>query len=76
MSGMEAYQRMSVIRQGKDRDEKVLVGWLHELGFIGARNSITRLLEEGALKHDNYAMHSAWISSCTPTDLRSQHPEI
>jgi len=85
MGGLEAYQRMSAIGQGKDRgggSEKVLVEWLHELGFGKGKGkskerSPTQLqvLEVGALKHDNYAPHSSWIS-CTPIDLRSRHPEI
>lgn len=34
-----------------------------------------RLLEVGALKPDNYAPCSSWIS-CIPIDLRSRHPDI
>lgn len=34
-----------------------------------------RLLEVGALKHDNYAPCSSWIE-CEPIDLRSRHPNI
>jgi 25S rRNA (adenine2142-N1)-methyltransferase len=36
---------------------------------------LQRLLEVGALKHDNYSRHSSWIN-CTPIDLRSRHPSI
>jgi len=34
-----------------------------------------RLLEVGALKHDNYASCSSWIQA-TPMDLHSRHPSI
>ena len=34
-----------------------------------------RLLEVGALKHDNYRSCSSWID-VTPMDLRSRHPAI
>jgi 25S rRNA (adenine2142-N1)-methyltransferase len=34
-----------------------------------------RLLEVGALKHDNYRSCSTWIDA-TPMDLRSRHPAI
>lgn len=33
------------------------------------------MLEIGALKHDNYAGCSRWITN-TPIDLRSNHPAI
>jgi 25S rRNA (adenine2142-N1)-methyltransferase len=36
---------------------------------------VLQLLEVGALKPDNYASCSSWIS-CTPIDLRSRHPDI
>jgi 25S rRNA (adenine2142-N1)-methyltransferase len=34
-----------------------------------------RLLEVGALKHDNYGSCESWVA-CSPIDLRSRHPEI
>lgn len=34
-----------------------------------------RLLEVGALRHDNYAPYTTWINN-TPIDLRSRHPGI
>jgi 25S rRNA (adenine2142-N1)-methyltransferase len=37
--------------------------------------NICRLLEVGALKHDNYVAHASWID-CIPIDLRSRHPLI
>ncbi len=41
----------------------------------GADRNVGRLLEVGALKHDNYASCSSWIE-CQPIDLRSRHPAI
>ena len=38
LGGIECYQSMSAIGQGKDRgggSEKVLIGWLKELGYAG-----------------------------------------
>ncbi|QRV90111.1 nucleolus protein [Ceratobasidium sp. AG-Ba] len=90
LGGLEAYQDMSAIGQGKDRgggSETVLIGWLKELGLdskgkknkdkgeIESKGSKLQLLEVGALKPDNYASCSSWIS-CTPIDLRSRHPDI
>lgn len=43
--------------------------------FVGLRDVLSRLLEVGALKPDNYASCSAWIEA-TPIDLRSNHPAI
>jgi hypothetical protein len=34
-----------------------------------------RMLEIGAVQHDNYANQASWISN-TPIDLHSQHPDI
>ncbi|KDQ60602.1 hypothetical protein JAAARDRAFT_55330 [Jaapia argillacea MUCL 33604] len=83
LGGLKVYQRMSTIGQGNDRGggtEKVLIGWLKELGF--PRNNTSkedchklRLLEVGALKPDNYRSCRAWID-VTPIDLRSRHPAI
>ena len=43
---------------------------------FGRLNLLTyRLLEVGALKHDNYVSHASWID-CMPIDLRSRHPLI
>lgn len=41
----------------------------------GSNVPVRRLLEVGALKHDNYASCSSWID-CEPIDLRSRHPAI
>ncbi|KAH7910157.1 nucleolus protein [Hygrophoropsis aurantiaca] len=79
LGGLAAYQRMSHIGQGNDRgggSEKVLIGWLQDLGMAKSENSNKlRLLEVGALKPDNYASCQAWIAA-TPIDLRSRHPDI
>ncbi|CAE7087449.1 unnamed protein product [Rhizoctonia solani] len=77
MGGLEAYQNMSAIGQGKDRgggSETVLIGWMKELGMHQSDGK-TRLLEVGALKHDNYRSCDPWVA-CSPIDLRSRHPEI
>jgi len=81
LGGLDAYQRMSTIGQGKDRgggSEKILIGWLNDLGIASsaqpAKKSL-KLLEVGALKPDNYASCASWIEA-TPIDLRSQHPSI
>ncbi|CAE6424867.1 unnamed protein product [Rhizoctonia solani] len=77
MGGLEAYQNMSAIGQGKDRgggSETVLVGWMRELGMDQSGGKV-RLLEVGALKHDNYGSCESWVA-CSPIDLRSRHPEI
>ncbi|KAG8727809.1 hypothetical protein FRC12_022205 [Ceratobasidium sp. 428] len=91
LGGLEVYQDMSAIGQGKDRgggSEVVLIEWLKELGFEGGKAKgkgkekecvdsevKLQLLEVGALKPDNYASCSSWIS-CMPIDLRSRHPDI
>ncbi|PFH49097.1 hypothetical protein AMATHDRAFT_63745 [Amanita thiersii Skay4041] len=87
LGGLETYQRMSVIGQGKERgggSERVLIEWLKEVGVdercgskLSGGKSVMRLrlLEVGALKPDNYASCSSWID-CTPIDLRSRHPSI
>ncbi|KLO14898.1 nucleolus protein [Schizopora paradoxa] len=80
LGGLAAYQRMSSIGQGEDRgggSEKVFIGWLREMEMHKREGSTTklRLLEVGALKHDNYASCSSWID-CEPIDLRSRHPAI
>ncbi|KAG8706869.1 hypothetical protein FRC08_000823 [Ceratobasidium sp. 394] len=91
LGGLETYQNMSAIGQGKDRgggSEVVLIEWLKELKSEGSwakgkgkeRDGVgeadkLQLLEVGALKHDNYASCSSWIS-CTPIDLRSRHSDI
>ncbi|EJD02126.1 uncharacterized protein FOMMEDRAFT_109308 [Fomitiporia mediterranea MF3/22] len=81
MGGLEAYQRMSSIGQGKDRgggSERVLVEWLTELGIgdeKGKGKEKLRMLEVGALKPDNYASCSTWVD-VHPIDLRSSHPGI
>ncbi|ETW85675.1 hypothetical protein HETIRDRAFT_414665 [Heterobasidion irregulare TC 32-1] len=79
LGGLSAYQRMSSIGQGSDRgggSEKILVGWLKELGWndLGRRER-HRLLEVGALKPDNYQSYATWLN-VTPIDLRSRHPSI
>lgn len=48
---------------------------LFRRSFVGLRDALSRLLEVGALKPDNYASCSAWIEA-TPIDLRSNHPAI
>ncbi|PCH38378.1 hypothetical protein WOLCODRAFT_97010 [Wolfiporia cocos MD-104 SS10] len=81
LGGLGAYQRMSTIGQGSDRgggSEKVLIGWLQELGIhsrMQTEKKRLRLLEVGALKPDNYASCSSWIDTL-PIDLRSNHPSI
>jgi len=57
--------------------EKLLISWLKELrdGSEKKDDSKLKLLEVGALKHDNYRSCTSWIE-CTPMDLRSQHPSI
>ncbi|KAH7341822.1 putative methyltransferase-domain-containing protein [Rhizoctonia solani] len=77
MGGLEAYQNMSAIGQGKDRgggSETVLIGWMRELGMDQSGGKV-RLLEVGALKHDNYGSCESWVA-CSPIDLRSRHPKI
>ncbi|KAJ1307479.1 hypothetical protein OPQ81_001578 [Rhizoctonia solani] len=77
MGGLEAYQDMSAIGQGKDRgggSETVLIGWMKELGMHKSDGKV-RLLEVGALKHDNYRSCESWLA-CSPIDLRSRHPDI
>ncbi|CAL1704054.1 unnamed protein product [Somion occarium] len=81
LGGLETYQRMSSIGQGNDRgggSEKVLIGWLNEFSEpqrLCETNGRFKLLEVGALKHDNYAAHASWIDN-TPIDLHSRHPSI
>nr|VWO98685.1 Protein phosphatase 2A structural subunit [Ganoderma boninense] len=81
LGGLAVYQRMSTIGQGKDRgggSEKVLIGWLRELGLpeeLERKGTKLRLLEVGALKPDNYTSCQAWVD-VTPIDLHSQHPNI
>ncbi|KEP53884.1 nucleolus protein [Rhizoctonia solani 123E] len=77
MGGLEAYQNMSAIGQGKDRgggSETVLIDWMKELDMHQSGGKV-RLLEVGALKHDNYRSCDSWVA-CSPIDLRSRHPEI
>ncbi|KAG7452881.1 nucleolus protein [Guyanagaster necrorhizus] len=76
LGGIDCYQSMSAIGQGKDRgggSEKVLIGWLKELGCGGQKK--LKLLEVGALLPDNYKSCSSWIDA-TPMDLHSRHPSI
>ncbi|KAL5511402.1 DLD1_1 [Sanghuangporus vaninii] len=82
MGGLEVYQRMSRIGQGKDRgggSEGVFIGWMKELALreeVRERGrGKMKLLEVGALKPDNYASCSSWID-VLPIDLRSTHPGI
>lgn len=77
LGGIECYQSMSAIGQGKDRgggSEKVLIGWLKEMGCAGREKKL-KLLEVGALLPDNYKSCSSWIDA-TPMDLHSRHPSI
>ncbi|KAK0210435.1 nucleolus protein [Desarmillaria ectypa] len=78
LGGIECYQSMSAIGQGKDRgggSERVLIGWLKELGYAGRGQKKLKLLEVGALLPDNYKSCSSWIDA-TPMDLHSRHPSI
>ncbi|KAF8431802.1 nucleolus protein [Boletus edulis BED1] len=79
LGGLAAYQRMSSIGQGKDRgggSERVLIKWLIGMGLSKRDDKgPLSLLEVGALKPDNYASCSSWITA-TPVDLRSAHPSI
>jgi len=79
LGGLAAYQRMSSIGQGDDRgggSEKVLISWLREMGMSSRESSSKlRLLEVGALKHDNFRSCTSWID-VSPMDLRSRHPAI
>ncbi|KAI0048199.1 nucleolus protein [Auriscalpium vulgare] len=77
LGGLEVYQRMSSIGQGKDRGggaEKVLLRWLRDRRMDKGKGK-QRLLEVGALKPDNYATAVAWLD-VTPIDLHSRHPQI
>ncbi|KAF8589949.1 nucleolus protein [Ramaria rubella] len=80
LGGLEAYQKMSARGQDEERgggSEKVFVEWLkdgREKCEDDSSKLNTRLLEVGALKHDNYA-HATWID-CIPIDLRPRHPLI
>lgn len=61
LGGLAAYQRMSTIGQGKDRgggSEKVLIGWLYELG----------LSEE--LKPKSTKLRSVILQSSFPDSIR------
>ncbi|KAF9070415.1 nucleolus protein [Rhodocollybia butyracea] len=78
LGGMESYQRMSTIGQGTDRgggSEKVLIRWLKDKEMHKKEKKLSRLLEVGALKPDNYESCSTWIDN-TPMDLNSRHPSI
>ncbi|KAI0371751.1 hypothetical protein BV20DRAFT_965020 [Pilatotrama ljubarskyi] len=81
LGGLEVYQRMSSIGQGKDRgggSEKIFIQWLRELNMpeiLKKSGSQLRLLEVGALKPDNYASCATWID-VAPIDLHSRHPSI
>ncbi|KAK7693182.1 hypothetical protein QCA50_002748 [Cerrena zonata] len=81
LGGLETYQRMSNIGQGNDRgggSEKIFVGWLNELSEPQRLREAKRqfkLLEVGALRHDNYTPYTTWIDN-TPIDLHSRHPDI
>ncbi|KAG6379242.1 nucleolus protein [Boletus reticuloceps] len=79
LGGLAAYQRMSSIGQGKDRgggSERVLIKWLIGMGMSKRHDKgPLSLLEVGALRPDNYASCSSWITA-TPVDLRSTHPSI
>ncbi|KAL5532904.1 DLD1_1 [Sanghuangporus sanghuang] len=82
MGGLEVYQRMSRIGQGKDRgggSEGVFIGWMKEVGLKEEvrekGKGKMKLLEVGAVKPDNYASCSSWID-VLPIDLRSTHPGI
>lgn len=78
LGGLEEYQRLSAVGQGTDRgggSEKVLIGWLKDMGLQKRCPPKVKLLEVGALKPDNYRQCSSWIDT-TPMDLRSRHPSI
>jgi len=84
LGGLEFYQQMSVIGQGKDRgggSEKVAISWLTETykptseHERGAPKLMLNLLEVGALKPDNYKSCRSWIKT-TSLDLHSRHPSI
>jgi len=78
LGGLAAYQRMSSIGQGGDRgggSEKVLISWLREMGMSCQSSKKLKLLEVGALKHNNFGSCASWID-VTPMDLRSRHPAI
>ncbi|KAJ7632242.1 nucleolus protein [Roridomyces roridus] len=76
LGGLESYQRMSAIGQGSDRgggSERVAIPWLKEVHASSRR--MLNLLEVGALKPDNYAACSSWLTNF-PIDLHSRHPSI
>ncbi|KAJ7197225.1 putative methyltransferase-domain-containing protein [Mycena pura] len=76
LGGLEFYQEMSVIGQGKDRgggSEKVAISWLTET--YKPPRPMLNLLEVGALKPDNYESCRSWIKT-TSLDLHSRHPSI
>ncbi|KAH6918785.1 nucleolus protein [Coprinopsis sp. MPI-PUGE-AT-0042] len=79
LGGLEGYQRMSAIGQNEDRgggSHKLFIEWMKEEGVheIKGKEKL-QLLEVGALKPDNYASVSSWIS-VSPIDLNSRHPQI
>ncbi|KAF9001946.1 nucleolus protein [Cyathus striatus] len=70
LGGLESYQHIP-----GGGSEKILILWLKDLGLHSDRETKLRMLEVGALKPDNYATCSSWIST-TPIDLHSRHPSI
>lgn len=79
LGGLERYQAMSSIGQSVTKgggSEKVLASWLKELRTANKDvDSRLRLLDVGALKHDNYSSSKSFIEA-TPIDLHSRHPHI
>lgn len=48
LGGLDAYQRMSTIGQGKDRgggSEKILIGWLNDLGIASSSQAAKKSLK-------------------------------
>lgn len=92
MGGLEEYQRMSSIGQGKDRgggSEKVLIEWLRELGFDSSNQSVPESGYDVSGKGKGKvrllevgALKPDNYASCSswidvlPIDLRSQYPGI
>ncbi|BFZ56635.1 25S rRNA (adenine2142-N1)-methyltransferase [Savitreella phatthalungensis] len=78
LGGLEAYQAASI--QGQDKrfggdSSKELVKWLSEEPRIVPERRLTRVLEIGCLRVDNYISRMAGVQM-TRIDLHSQHKEI
>ncbi|KAF8163119.1 putative methyltransferase-domain-containing protein [Crassisporium funariophilum] len=79
LGGLERYQQMSALGQREERgggSEKIFIRWMKDLNIRKSESKgKVRLLEVGALMHDNYQSCSSWIE-WMPIDLNSRHPQI